>query len=802
MKKLATRAVFTLISAVVLIGCQVDLGEGLQFECENKEDCKGDYTCEQHPTYDTKVCVAPGEELEPADAGDTSSSDTEDTTETDSGDTVEPDTDDPDVADSGSDTDEDTSGCSDNLTRCNGECVDTETDLLHCGGCGRTCTAPPNDDSITSCEASECVYACEPGFSDSNEDWTDVDDPPASTDGCDIECVETNGGREICDGVDNNCDGDIDETFDNLGDSCTEGQGICANRGSIACDPSDASKTTCDASPDTPEDEVCGDNTDNDCDGATDEPDAVDAEVYFADCDNDGYAASGAISMRSCISPTSPPSDCPGGSWTTRDPSDPNLVDCADDNPEQSPGKQELCLDGIDNDCDGTENEDDATDAMTWYPDVDGDGFGDDSQAYDACEPNTPTDVDEGSDCDDTDEFINPDALDTCDGINNDCDTETDEGPFQADLVAAGETHTCAIDLGILHCWGSNLSGQLGTGNTNGSDIPLEVAPGMTFTQVDAGRNFTCALTDLQEVYCWGQNSQLQLGDGTTRSESLVPVQVDLSAFSPAPLFTDITVGESHACALSDQDDVYCWGDNSSSQVGSAFGANVGTPKKINSSELFQVVDAGGNHTCAINGVDEVYCWGQNSRLQCGQGGTTNVVGAPTQVSLSDPPYELGLGGGHTCAATDPNGLKCWGSNRDGSIVTGQLGIDDSTITQTPTPTSVVTSATGPWAIVDGGSAHTCAVNDNFEAYCWGANASGQLGDDSFTDRFAPVQVSGGMLFSIGEGAIDAGKDHSCGITDEFALYCWGDNRFGRLGTGAGPGSGGVENTPQPVACP
>ena len=130
---------------------------------------------------------------------------------------------------------------------------------------------------------------------------------------------------------------------------------------------------------------------------------------WYLDADADGYGNPGTSAL-SCGQPddyVSLAGDCDDGLSTI------------------NPGQDELC-DAVDNDCDGLVDEDDAQDAPTWYPDEDGDGYGDDSLATSAC-ANPGDYLSVGGDCDDARAEVSPSASESCDDIDNDCDGETDE---------------------------------------------------------------------------------------------------------------------------------------------------------------------------------------------------------------------------------------------------------------------------------------------------------------------------------------------------------------------------------------
>jgi len=146
-------------------------------------------------------------------------------------------------------------------------------------------------------------------------------------------------------------------------------------------------------------------------------------------------------------------------------------------------------------------------------------------------------------------------------------------GPF----IAAGFAHTCGIsDSGGLLCWGLNEKGQLGNGNTNSSDLPVQVSTQVPFVQITAGNSHTCAITGAGAAYCWGDNTYGQLGDGTT-SARLTPTLV-----SGALTFAYIKAGELSTCGLTTTGVGYCWGDNEYGQLGiGTQGVPVSTPRKV-----------------------------------------------------------------------------------------------------------------------------------------------------------------------------------------------------------------------------
>ncbi len=289
----------------------------------------------------------------------------------------------------------------------------------------------------------------------------DADGWDSSEDCDDLDATAFPGAEELCDGVDNDCDGVIDEragdastwyrdaegdTFGSDADTivgCEAPAGYTVSAGD--CDDGDD-----DTNPDA--DEIC-DHADNDCDGYVDEDDALDALDWFLDDDGDGWGVEDEV-VSACDAPAhyvANDGDCddddpaihPGApEFDCTDPTDYNCdgsvgyedadadgfaacEDCDDEDDTTHPDGVEVC-DEADNDCNGLVD-DGVDDPPTWYADADGDGFAGDALVLVQC-AQPPGYHPSPTDCDDLDPSSFPGGTEVCDGADNDCDTDVDEG--------------------------------------------------------------------------------------------------------------------------------------------------------------------------------------------------------------------------------------------------------------------------------------------------------------------------------------------------------------------------------------
>jgi alpha-tubulin suppressor-like RCC1 family protein len=247
---------------------------------------------------------------------------------------------------------------------------------------------------------------------------------------------------------------------------------------------------------------------------------------------------------------------------------------------------------------------------------------------------------------------------------------------------------------------------------------------------------------------------------------SPTPVNVTLSMTAQ-----QVVTGNAHTCVLLADGSVYCFGDDTFGQMGNG---RVG-PRDTNHIVFPMPVDylvSGWNNTCAgRRGTDTLYCWGADSSGQLGDGLTVDRVIYTPITSLTGL-TKLSLGRDHSCAILAGGMVSCFGRND-----MGQLG--DGTMTNHPTPTMVMGLES---AAVDvaAGENHSCAVLSTGAVRCWGANASGQLGNGTTMPSAMPVAVAG----ITDATAVFAMSVSTCAVRRSGEVLCWGGNSAGQLADG------------------
>jgi alpha-tubulin suppressor-like RCC1 family protein len=326
-----------------------------------------------------------------------------------------------------------------------------------------------------------------------------------------------------------------------------------------------------------------------------------------------------------------------------------------------------------------------------------------------------------------------------------------------------GSQHTTGND-GVATV-GNWILGTVPGGDTLQATVPGLAGSPVTFTAtavrgvatlLAAGQEDTCALTTFSQAYCWGDNSTGELGTGTSGNR-----------WGPATVtgglrFTQLAAGWGFSCGLDAAGHAYCWGANSVGELGDGTLINRSSPVAVVGGFTFSALAAGNYHVCGLTGGGRAYCWGYNPAGQLGDGTTTNR-NSPVPVSDTLTFVELSAGGGHTCGLTAAGRAYCWGHD-----VYGQLG--DSATTNRSTPVAVTGGLTFSLIAAGGGYGFTCGLATGGQAYCWGQIAGSPY----------PIAIRGSPAFTM----LVAGGYHVCGLTSGGQAYCWGNNYEGQLGDG------------------
>ena len=367
--------------------------------------------------------------------------------------------------------------------------------------------------------------------------------------------------------------------------------------------------------------------------------------------------------------------------------------------------------------------------------------------------------------------------------------------PRQWSIVNVGDGTTCAVTVshrGVL--LGRNDYGQVGDGTTTNrsTPTPVDTSTGLTATNVSEIRTqgfHSCARTTTGSAYCWGQNAHGEVGDNST-TQRLTPTPVSTSTGLAAGTISGLRIGQYSSCARNSSNRIYCWGDNSEGQLGDGTTTQRNTPTLLSAATGVTSTNAlrsGYRQACVVTSASQAYCWGRNQEGQIGDNSsgtnrlTPTAVDTTTGVSTNNS--VVTPGGYHSCTLTTTSQAYCWGLNDHGQVGDNSSGTNRLTPTPVNTTTGLTTTNVSNLAP---GLYHTCARTSGSRMYCWGDNTHGSLGDGTTTQRTTPTAVSTSTgLTTSNVASIAAGSSTSCAITSTGVLYCWGLNDYGQVGDGS-----------------
>lgn len=304
-------------------------------------------------------------------------------------------------------------------------------------------------------------------------------------------------------------------------------------------------------------------------------------------------------------------------------------------------------------------------------------------------------------------------------------------------------------------------------------------------TRVSAGARHTCALAN-DKVYCWGDNSSGQLG-APVPAQSPTPLEV-----RSIPPMMAVSAGLFHTCALEKNNPrVWCWGKNDCGQTGrDAISASAPTPQKIAPAvgglEVDAVgVESGASHTCAVESGGALYCWGCNNFRQLAQATSGGLAQVPHLTLLGNYRTQSASSGTkHTCAvvgAIDPSAsVGRVGLGCWGTEDEGALGDGLPVASRADTPVEALLTDAGANGVtsVSAGEAHTCAIDADQNLFCWGKTDFGQAGGAQ--SRHSPVRVADPRKAI----QVATGDAFTCFLAGNKEVWCLGANESGQLGRG------------------
>ena len=368
-------------------------------------------------------------------------------------------------------------------------------------------------------------------------------------------------------------------------------------------------------------------------------------------------------------------------------------------------------------------------------------------------------------------------------------------------LPAARSSATLAPNYTLERSTTNDFANPVTIGSTTGSSLtddghlPLTTTP-MTFTKIAVGLDAACGIHTNGKIMCWG--AMAQMGQGVTTGTSATPLAVKTAADTASSqlpsgaTFTDLVVGLRTFCA-STSTAMYCWGTSEGGQVNGTVGF-VSLPKLITGlpAGAISSITVGFKSACAIV-ASNAYCWGYNSNGQLGTGvsktggpytATKVVVSGNSAIPTTGANFTMIRTGYNSTCAVASGVPYCWGFNASGNL-------GNSTTAEASYATKVYLGGgsigIAPGAVITDilpmsmvdANSTTCAIAAG-STYCWGSSANGAMADSSTTTWVQPFKVAD---VPAGVTGLSSGHAGFCAVKDGQS-YCWGGNLKGQTGNG------------------
>ena len=395
-------------------------------------------------------------------------------------------------------------------------------------------------------------------------------------------------------------------------------------------------------------------------------------------------------------------------------------------------------------------------------------------------------------------------------------------------IATTGYSSCALLSDGQVKCWGEGKSGVLGRGDTrrigdSGREMGVHLASvnlgkGLKVKSLAGSGNSNsetfghfCALFENNKIKCWGNNISGQLGKGHRNSigdhSGEMGDRLGYVDLGGGHAVKALALGYRFSCAILDNNKVKCWGLSRYGQLGLNDRVNKGDYPGEMGDQLGFVdlgqgrraldIEAGTDHVCTLLDNKKVWCWGRNQSGQLGQGHSYNMGDDWNEMSRlrtvnlgrDRTAKRISAGYDHTCAILDNNNLACWGANRFNKLGIGNSGVkigdDPYEMGNRLSPTHLVSQDA---AYVSLGGHSTCIIKKNGVTYCWGNNAYGTLGLGHRSSRGSSNTQPGDIDVDLGSNrkakVVESGYLHTCALLDNDDIKCWGRNSSGQLGQG------------------
>ena len=346
---------------------------------------------------------------------------------------------------------------------------------------------------------------------------------------------------------------------------------------------------------------------------------------------------------------------------------------------------------------------------------------------------------------------------------------------------------------------------------------PDSASRGIRFNQISGGKDysygFSLAVGSDGNAYAWGYNYYGQLGDGTTtqRTTPVIVKTPDRNTYPDLPedfTYVQVSAGYRHSLALGSDGNAYTWGNNQYGQLGNGTTTELHTPVRVKQPEgapadfTYVQVSAGSLYSLAVGSDGNAYAWGYNGEGQLGNNTRDSNVNSvpvrvrdpanPTDTSRGLKAAQVSAGGSHSLAVGSDGYAYSWGSNNYGRL--GNNNSDSNSNSTFPLrvrdPANPTDKSKGLQAAqVSAGCWHSLAVGSDGNAYAWGWNYYGQLGNNTHDSNVnsVPVRVRDpanptDKSKGLKAAQVSAGYDHSLALGSDGYAWAWGYNYYGQLG--------------------